>query len=290
MTANTTPRRHPLLPVLAGSRAVLVGRDTPDPDADHGFGHGYESAVEATRALARTLTSPTIGTPFLEAHTEQLVRGESPDAVIDAVRRAAAAASDTLLFSYAATGPEHWETPEGAEQWTEDPGSLRSVLRRVADLMWDSAATRLVVLLDCGSAQVAVRHFTRPDRPAGHRHGAQLSLLGAGRVMLFGSEIDPFTSTLTRALQAGVDGGPEALNLVALGHAVEAKFTELRYQVENEYIPGAKQLFFHGGHEVALGINRAFPPDDRDVALRYPPRYPGAFFAHPDAVSEAEGY
>ncbi|MEU4643361.1 hypothetical protein [Micromonospora sp. NPDC023814] len=111
MTADATPRRHPLLPVLAGSRAVLVGRDTPDPDADHGFGHGYESAVEATRALARTLVSPNIGTPFLEAHTEQLVRGESPDAVIDAVRRAAAAASDTLLFSYAATGPEHWETP-----------------------------------------------------------------------------------------------------------------------------------------------------------------------------------
>ncbi|MGW1060465.1 hypothetical protein [Micromonospora rubida] len=290
MTVDATPRRNPLLPVLAGSRAVLVGRDTPDPDADYGFGHGYESAVEATRALARTLVSPNIGTPFLEAHTEQLVRGESPEAVIDAVRRAAAAASDTLLFSYAATGPEHWETPEGGEQWTEDPDSRRSVLGRVADLMRDSAAPRLVVLLDCGSAQIAARHFTRPDPPAGHRHGAQLSLLGAGRVMLFGSEIDPFTSTLTKALQAGVDGGPEALNLVALGDAVRAKFTELRYLVENEYIPGAKELLVHGGYEVALGINRAFPPDDRDAALRYPPRYPGAFFAHPDAVSESEGY
>ncbi|KXK60392.1 hypothetical protein AWW66_19090 [Micromonospora rosaria] len=210
--------------------------------------------------------------------------------MIDAVCRAAATATDTLLFSYAATGPEHGETPEGAEQWTEDPGSRRSVLSRVADLMRDSAATRLVVLLDCGSAQVAARHFTRPDTPAGHRHGAQLSLLGAGRVMLFGSEIDPFTSTLTGALQAGVDGGPEALNLAALGNAVQAKFTELRYHVENEYIPGAKPLLLHGGYEVALGINRAFPPDDRDVALRYPPRYPGAFFPHPDAVREVEGY
>lgn len=290
MTADLVARRHPLLPVLADSRAVLVGRDTPDPDADHGFGHGYESAVDATRALARTLVSPNIGTPFLEAHTEQLVHGESPDAVIDAVCRAAATARDTLLFSYAATGPEHWPTPEGAEQWTEGPGSRRSVLARVAELMRDSAATRLVVLLDCGSAQVAARHFTQPDTAAGHRHGARLSLLGADRVMLFGSEIDPFTSTLTSALQAGVDGGPEALNLAALGNAVQAKFTELRYQVENEYIPGVKPLLFDGSHEVALCINRAFPPDDRDVALRYPPRYPGAFFPHPDAVRESEGY
>ncbi|MFI9643974.1 hypothetical protein ACIG87_28660 [Micromonospora sp. NPDC051925] len=290
MSAEAIPRRHPLLPVLANSRAVLVGRDTPDPDAAYGFGHGYESAVAATRALARTLASPNVGTPFLEAHTELLVCGESPDVVIDAVRRAAAAASDTLLFSYAATGPEHSETPGGTEQWIEEPGGRRSVLSRVADLMWDSAATRLVVLLDCGSARIAARCFTRPDPPAVHRHGARLSLLGAGRVMLFGSEIDPFTSTLTGALQAGVDGGPEALDLVALDNAVRARFTELRYQVENEYIPGAKQLLLHGSHEVALGINRAFPPDDRDVALRHPPRYPGAFFAHPDAVSEYEGY
>jgi hypothetical protein len=285
MTAGATPQRQPLMPVLVGSRAVLVGRDTPEPDADHGFGHGYESAVKATKALARTLTSPDIGMPFLETHTEQLVCGESPDTVIDVMRRAAAAASDTLLFSYAATGPEHWEAPDGAEQWTEHPGSQRSVLGRVADIMRDSGATRLVVLLDCGFAEIAAQHFTQPPPPARPRRSAHLSLLGASRWMLFGSEIDPFTSTLTRALQAGVNDGPETLDLVTLRNAVEAKFTELRYLVENEYIPGAKQLLLHGGHEVALGINRAFPP-----GLRYPPRYPGAFFAHPDAVREFEGY
>ncbi|BCL12432.1 hypothetical protein [Micromonospora sagamiensis] len=60
MTADSDPRRSPLLPVLAGSRAVLVGRDTPEPDADHGFGDGYESAVAATGALARTLASRDI--------------------------------------------------------------------------------------------------------------------------------------------------------------------------------------------------------------------------------------
>ncbi|MEU4565555.1 hypothetical protein [Micromonospora sp. NPDC023956] len=237
--------------------------------------------MQATKALARALSSPNIGTPFLEAHTEQLVGGESPDTVIDAVRRAAAASSDTLLFSYAETGPESLDSPDGAEQ----PGSERSMLARVADLMWDSGATRLVVLLDCGSAEIAAQHFVRPT-PAGRpQRGPSVSVLGASRWMLFGSEIDPFMSTLTEALQAGVNDGPQTLDLVTLRNAVEAKFTELRYMVENEYIPGAKQLLLHGGHEVALGLNRAFPPSSR-----YPSHYPGSFFAHPDAVREAEGY
>ncbi|SCL25605.1 hypothetical protein GA0074694_4269 [Micromonospora inyonensis] len=264
---------------------MLVGRDIPEPDADRGFGDGYESAVAAIGALARTLASRDTGTPFLGTHIEQLVRGESPDAVIDAVRRAAAAATDVLLFSYAATGQEHGEAPDGGEQWAGYPGGRRSVLARVADVMRDSGATRLVVLLDCGDAVTAAPHFIQPPPPARPRHRAPLSLLGASRGLLFGSEIDPFTSTLTRALQAGVNGGPETLDLVTLRDAVEAEFTELRYRVENEYVPGAKQLLLHGGHEVALGINRAYPPDPA-----YPPRYRGAFFAHPDAVREVEGY
>ncbi|WP_203794894.1 hypothetical protein, partial [Actinoplanes derwentensis] len=231
--------RNPLLPVLAGSRAVLVGRDVPEPDVDYGFGRGWESAELATKRLSQVLVSPA-HQAFEMTSVAELVGNPSPAEVIEAMRGAAAAVSDTLLFSYCATGPINDQ----------------SELATVAQIMRDSAATRLVVLLDCSDFALTVSHFLRmvdaePDR---------VSLLAGARSMLFTSEIDPLTSNLAEALAVGVDGGPEALDLATLRDAVRAKHTELREAVENEWIPGEKSLICRAGHRVALGINPALPP------------------------------
>ncbi|MBB2948825.1 hypothetical protein FB565_008611 [Actinoplanes lutulentus] len=253
--------RNPLLPVLAGSRAVLVGRDVPEPDADYRFGRGWESAEVGTKRFSQVLVSP-VHQAFEMTGVVELVGDSPPAEVIEAVCRAAAEVSDTLLFFYAATGPV----------------GDQSELATVAEIMRGSAATRLVVLLDCPDISTAASHFllladTEPDR---------VSLLAGGRSMLFSSEIDPLTSNLTEVIAAGVEGGSEALDLFSLGNAVRAKYTELREAVENEWIPGEKSLICYAGKRVALGINLASPPSGeeplrREVARSVGPRGPWNF-------------
>ncbi|MEU4625194.1 hypothetical protein AB0G04_35125 [Actinoplanes sp. NPDC023801] len=224
--------------MLATSRAVLVGRDVPEPDVDYGSGRGWESAELATTRLSQVLLSPG-HQAFEMTSVAELVGNPSPAEVIEATRGAAAAVSDTLLFSYCATGPI----------------SDHSELATVAQIMRDSAATRLVVLLDCSGFPSTVSHFLRlvdaqPDR---------VSLLAGARSMLFTTEIDPLTSNIAEAIAVGVEGGPEALDLASLRDAVRAKHTELRQAVENEWLPGEKTLISHAGDRVALGINPARP-------------------------------
>ncbi|MFI1990989.1 hypothetical protein [Actinoplanes sp. NPDC020271] len=239
------------MPVLACSRAVLVGRDVPEPDVDYGLGRGWESAELATTQLSQVLLSPAHQT-FATTSVAELVGNSSPAEVIEAMRGAAAAVSDTLLFSYCVTGPI----------------SDQSELATVAQIMRDSAATRLVVLLDCPDFALSLSHFlrlvdTEPDR---------MSLLAGGRDMLFTSEIDPLTSNLAEAIAVGVEGGPEALDLASLRDAVRAKYTALREAVENEWIPGVKSLICRGGDRVALGINLAMPPSGTEPQGHEAPR------------------
>lgn len=242
--------RNPLLPVLAGSRAVLVGRDVPEPDADHGFGRGWESAELATMRLGQVLVSP-VQQAFEMTSVAELVGDPSPDEVIEAMRWAAVVVSDTLLFSYSATGPI----------------GDRSELATVAQIMHDSAAARLVVLLDCSDFASLVPLFLKPDAVDPDR----VSLLAGERHMLLSSEIDPLTSNLAEVIATGVRGGPEVLDLVSLRDAVRARYTELRVQVENEWIPGEKSLFCYAGQRVALAVNPALPPSG-EVPRRREPR------------------
>ncbi|WP_203794578.1 hypothetical protein, partial [Actinoplanes derwentensis] len=232
--------RNPLLPVLAGSRAVLVGRDVPEPDVDYGSGRGWESAELATTRLSQVLVSPAHQAFEMTGVTE-LVGNPSPVEVMEAMRQAAAEASDTLLFSFSATGPI----------------SNQSQLATVARIMQKSAATRLVVLLDCSDFPFSVSHFLRLVDAAPNR----VSLLAGERSMLFDTEIDPLTSNLAEAIAIGVEGGPEALDLVSLRDAIWAKYIALRETVDNEWILGEKSLICRGGERVALGINPALPPD-----------------------------
>jgi hypothetical protein len=213
-----------------------------------------------TVALAEALVSAGTGAPFREGTVEVLVDGDSAASVLAAVQRAAAAASDVLLLYYAGSGSRHdaflfgEAGPRSKSLVDEDP-----TLRTVADVMRDSRAARLVVLLDCDSARTAVSYFTRMTLPDTTSATRTLSLL-APEESSFWFATDSFTETLTEGLWAGVDGGPEVLDLVTLRNAVYAAFTEVRYRVENEYIGAPGELLLHGGGDVALGVNRATLP------------------------------
>lgn len=92
MTVSSLPR-HPLLPDLVHSRAVLVGHDDGVPGM-----RGRWGPAEMTRRLAEVLNSPEAGMAFRGSHTRVLVNPGDPAEVLDAVEEAVASASDALLF------------------------------------------------------------------------------------------------------------------------------------------------------------------------------------------------
>jgi hypothetical protein len=229
MTAPAARPRHALLPDLERSRAVLV-RCHDDSSV-----FGSKQAALRDEIAERLVSGP--GRAFDQASTETLANGEDPAEVIDAVRRAAEAASDVLLLYYAGSGERHKEFFFGRE----GPGPKRPAdplggLQTVADILRDSRAARLVVLLDCDYVFTAVSLFARMTLPGEFR---SLSLLATHEPKYWsdgGRFGDEFTSTLVEGLSDGVEDGPEALDLVTLRNAIEASFTEIRYYIENEYV------------------------------------------------------
>ncbi|MCZ0985013.1 hypothetical protein [Streptomyces diastatochromogenes] len=202
-----------------------------------------------------------------------LLGPERPADVLDALRHAAEAASDVLLFWYAGCG----FTREGGlvfgvmDTDPRHPADTGVALDAVAEIMSTSQAGRPAVILDCDHAAIATTRFTG-TAPAPSLMGAETSS--------FRPMADPFTETLVDGLTDGVQEGPEALDLVTLHNAIEAAYTRTRYYVENEYIGGPSHVLLRGGRELALGINPAFGLPNRSGAL--PP--------HPDVVDAQESW
>ena len=178
---------------------------------------------EVTRDLAEALTSPDAALAFRARYTEVL---HHPAGMLDAVREAAEAASDVLLFYYAGKS-------------LPDP-------RAVAEIMSTSRAARPVVILDCDNGGEAMSCFTKL---------VPIASLLAGRDS-FGLTLDPFTPPLVQGLSRGVWEGPEMLDLATLRTAIEASFAETRFYVESEYILGPSSLMMRLPYrKLALGIN-----------------------------------
>ncbi|MBT2470569.1 hypothetical protein J7E97_22540 [Streptomyces sp. ISL-66] len=257
--ATDAPQQRPaLLPDLERSRAVLVACDD---DAVR-----VRESQPAARAaqLAETLISPAIGMAFRPENVTVVTSWQHPAEVFDAVRRAAEEASDVLLFHYVGSGSHHREfvLPRAV------PGSEGlAPLRTVADLVRRSPAARRVVLLDCEDFEATSCCFTRDPRPGGAGTSSALSLVGKAPSLYFSSGDDmipagdEFTGTLAEALRSGVTDGPEVLDLVTLRNAVEGRWAQLGYWVENEHVAVPDTLSLVGGHDVALGKNIAFGPD-----------------------------
>lgn len=238
--------RHALLPDRGRSRAVLVGSSA-------GLRHWLylREPEEAARSLALALTSSGPDGAFDPKSTTLLLAPERPADVLDAVRHAAEEASDVLLFCYAGHSFRHdEELTFGVMDTDRRRLTDTSVgLDAVAEIMSTSQATRPVVILDCDHADMEGARFTGT---------APAPSLFAACQSSFWPTPDPFIKTLVAGLRAGVQDGPEVLDLVTLQNAIEADYARTRYYVENEYIGAPSRLLLQGGRELALGINPAF--------------------------------
>ncbi|MEH1014796.1 hypothetical protein V6U90_17000 [Micromonospora sp. CPCC 206060] len=244
MTAPSERPRHALLPDRERSHAVLVGSSA-------GLRHWIflRQAEEVASQLASALASPGPGGAFHWRNTTLVLGPQRPADILDAVRHAAEAASDVLLFYYAGGGYQHdgefaFGVTDTDRQHLADTGVSPST---VAGIMSTSQATRPVVILDCYPAVVAPFTSLTPTPTVLTASTSSFQPMG-----------DPFSETLVAGLTRGVQEGPEVLDLVTLQNAIEAAYTQIRYDVENEYIGGPSHVVLHGSHELALGINPAF--------------------------------
>ncbi|MFI2378125.1 hypothetical protein ACH5AO_24160 [Streptomyces sp. NPDC018964] len=276
--ATDAPHRRPaLMPDLERSRAVVVACDhdaVRPPEV--------QSTAGAVK-LAEALTSPRTGPSFLPEHLTLLTSWTDPAEVVDAVRRAAEEASDVLLFHYVGTGRRHDEVV--LPRRVEDEGEA-SPLLTAAETVRNAPAARKVLLLDCegfGTVWDRLHRDRGGDGPS--RTGDTLSVMGKSPSQYFelhGDKVpagDNFTLALAGALDSGVDGGPELLDLPTLHNAIEAYWVQMRYYVENEYIGAPSTLGLEAGRPVALGRNVALGPDGERR---------GGFPAHPDVVDARE--
>lgn len=243
-TVPSAPLRDAVLPDRDGSHAVLVGCSVGLEEWFH-----FRKPEEGARDLAHVLAGPEGA--FRPEHVTVLLCPRSRQEVLDALRQAADAASDVLLFFYAGRGFLHGEELALGVMDTDphDPARTGVDLDVVAQIMGTSRAARPAVVLDCDYAALATTRFT------GHAPAA--SLLAAGRSS-FTVMSDAFTKTLVRGLTHGVSQGPRTLDLETLQDAIYAAFASLRYSVENEYIPGPTRVLREGGQALALGINPGF--------------------------------
>ncbi|MFD1045854.1 hypothetical protein ACFQ1S_09910, partial [Kibdelosporangium lantanae] len=96
--------RHPLLPDLQRSRAVLVG-------CDDGVPRRYGSPEKMATELAKALTVPNMTAAFDAAHTQVVLSPQHPSEMLATVSVAAAAATETVLFYFAARTSPYQPVP-----------------------------------------------------------------------------------------------------------------------------------------------------------------------------------
>ncbi|MGW1540101.1 hypothetical protein ACWCPM_07515 [Streptomyces sp. NPDC002309] len=205
-----------------------------------------------TRKLAHTLTAPGPSPAFLSAGTEVLMDPRTPGEVLDAVRRAARATTDVLLFYFA--GPGHHEAEEpmlGVS--TTDPEHLADTavgLGDITSIIKDSPATRPVLILD---SEVG---FTAGSWCRKHAPDVSLLTVTTPSSHPFAWQ---FTGALIEALVHGVDEGPEVLNLRDLDRAIVDVWWETPPSFEADGVPYPSQdVVVRGGQELALGRNPAY--------------------------------
>jgi hypothetical protein len=232
--------RHPLLPDLERSRAVLVGAGAGLPP-----GEAHESPADAVGRLAEALSArpfheQPVEVPAFHAEHVTVLADEGAARVLDAVGRAAGAASDVLLVHYAG-----WAELDGDALVLGTAGG-GVPLAELAAVLRSSAAARPVLVLDCEHTSAAPAAFD----------GGGVPVLAAGQSS-FRFPADPFTAHLVTALRFGVFGGPEVLDLTTLRDAVEAAHVEGRRPEQAEWLDPPVPPVLLPGPEVALGVNVA---------------------------------
>jgi len=265
MTSRLSLPRHPLLPDLQCSRAVLVGCDDGVPRQ-----HQWGPEKMATN-LADALTAPDTAVAFRPTHTQVLLNPGHPDEILGAVRTAAAAATDTLLFYFVGRTSPHRRVPGEPQPGPNRAEDVVGSLGEVSKIIGDSEAVRSVVVLDGVGHRLFQEHTPTSFLLGGSSFGPP-----------DGDQLCSFTPTLVSGLANGVRDGPEMLDLLTLRNAVDASFYEARYCIEDHWVVGPSRLTVHHPSRfrmVALGANPVFGEAGRHRT--------GGLLRNEDAVDQA---
>ncbi|MGW2317076.1 caspase, EACC1-associated type [Streptomyces sp. NPDC001680] len=146
-TGTSTPRRHPLLPNLRDSQAVLVASGSPSGSLPH------LPSVDSGVANLRILLTQGPEAPTFVRHSMTVVRNP-PTALelLDQLRSAAGRARDVLLFYFAGHGlldgeGELYLAPSSADP--QRPSDTAVSTRAINEILLASPAKRRVVIADC---------------------------------------------------------------------------------------------------------------------------------------------
>jgi ABC-type amino acid transport substrate-binding protein len=245
-----------LLAEVTKSRAVLVGtghyRTLPNLPA----------VIPGTTALASALTDSRLwGLPDAQCRT--LTDPESATAILDAVRVAAAEATDLFVLYLAGHGFVDPDTDElhlalpatdPERPWTALPYSwLRSAMRGPA-----VRARRKLIILDCCYSGLALGGSLAPPGRLGDRvaiSGACVLTATAETRTALAPKGEPhtaFTGELLTILGGGIPGAPALLD-------VETIYRELHVRLDARGRPIPQMRSRNSGHRIALVRNLAGP-------------------------------
>ncbi|CUW29407.1 Caspase domain protein [Streptomyces reticuli] len=276
------PSAH-VLPDPAASRAVLIAVDTYRAVDGHAAMEPLPSVARGAKRLAHLLRDPAVwGLP--RKHCVLLSNPARPDTVLEAVSRAARAATDTLLVYFAGHG---WLETDN-DLCLMLPGSHPDHLIRALKyrdlrsvLLARRRAHSQVVILDSCFSGTAVTGFMGGGFAGGGQTVAHHALVDrtylmtacAPQELAYAPPDEPypaFTGELIRTLEHGIPGAPDPLPM-------DAVFRQLRDALSAKQRPRPQASAINVGHEIALARNRArTPPHPERRPLPPPPAAPAA--------------
>ncbi|MEV6536539.1 caspase domain-containing protein [Streptomyces sp. NPDC048448] len=215
-------------------------RALPDPDTSRAVLVGVSRYTELEPlpavannlpALARTLTGPASWN-LPAGHCTVVVEPDTPRDMLDPVKEAAGATSDTLLVYFAGHGllDGRGELFFGLPRSVQGHSYTGVTYQALREIITGCAARRLVIILDCCMSGRALGLMGGEDLLADQAEIDGSYLLAAapenGRALAPpGETYTAFTGALLAVLQHGIPGRPRELDLNAVYHHLRGELT-----------------------------------------------------------------
>lgn len=272
-----------VLPDPGASRAVLIGTSRYDHLEQ------LPAVSNNLTALAALLTGP-LSLRMPAPHVTVVENPADPATVMDPLRRAADAATDTLLVYYAGHGLIDAHDALALAMPHTQPGRIETSLNYdwLRQILLESRAQRHIVLLDCCYSGLALGRMSAPQGLADHAAVEGTFLLAASaetRTALapVGDTHTAFTGALLDTLRHGIPGGPPLLDL-------ETVYLHLRRTLEARAHPVPQARNRNSGAHVALGRNHADLPAAPVTAAAGPGQPDHRLWPDPSAIRTVTGF
>ncbi|NXY98879.1 caspase family protein [Streptomyces sp. BR123] len=241
------------LPDPAASRAVLigVGRYRSLPELPH---------VARNLADLRTLLTGPASWNLPETHCTVLAEPSSQEEVLDAIRAAAAQATDTLLVYFAGHGLVDTDTDElflGLPNARTGYAYTGIEYRHLRPAVLRAPSLRRVVVLDCCYSGLAANAMSGGADLASHAKVEGVCLLAAAHAIARAEEGErntAFTGELLRVLDHGVADGPALIDLNTL-------YEQARARLVARGLPEPQKSDLNTAGSLGVARNPAYRPD-----------------------------